>query len=290
MKICTACGGLRHRLDKPCAACGYAVSFHDGIPLLAPEGAGEAEGFDSTYFSSLIKLEGGSFWFRGRNRIIEWMVRRYCPQAAKLLEIGCGTAYVVGHLAKVFPRTQFWGSEVFLAGLELAKARSPDIRYLQMDARRIPFVEEFDAIGAFDVLEHIEDDGRVLAEVRKALRPGGHLLITVPQHRWLWGPSDEYAKHVRRYEYADLARLMETHGFEMVRTSSFISMLLPMMWLSRTLQKRRPNVPFDPGAEFALPRWLDRVLEKILLAEAFLIRAGFSFPVGGSRFVVARKS
>ena len=71
-----------------------------------------------------------------------------------------------------------------------------------MDARNIPFRDEFDVIGAFDVLEHIDEDVAVIDEVRKALRPGGGFLMSVPQHPALWSQQDERAFHVRRYTAA----------------------------------------------------------------------------------------
>jgi len=65
------------------------------------------------------------------------------------------------------------GSEIFSAGLAFVAMRVPSAAFYQMDARNIPFRDEFDIIGAFDVLEHIEDDVAVIDQVAKALRPGG---------------------------------------------------------------------------------------------------------------------
>lgn len=289
MKVCPACAELRSSFEMPCAACGHVVPNRGDILLLAPEFADDSDGFEAEYFSNLIEVEEGSFWFRGRSRVIQWMVRRYCPRITKFLEIGCGTGYVVGGLAAAFPHMHFWGSEVFVAGLVSAKARAPGIHYLQMDARRIPYVDEFDVIGAFDVLEHIKDDNQAVAEIRRALKPGGYFLVTVPQHMWLWGPSDEYARHARRYSPKGIVRLVTTHGFEVVRTSSFVTLLLPLMACSRITQRWRRATAFDPASEFKLPRWIDLLLEATLRVEAALIRWGVSFPIGGSRFVVARK-
>ena len=78
-----------------------------------------------------------------------------------------------------------------------------------MDARRIPFEREFDVVGAFDVLEHIVEDEDVLGQMFKATRPGGGLLVTVPQHPFLWSASDEHAMHQRRYSRAELRRKVE---------------------------------------------------------------------------------
>ena len=75
-------------------------------------------------------------------------------------------------------------SIVFLANRRFtfrhAKGRVPFAHFMQVDVRRVPFVEQFDAIGALDVLEHIKEDEAVLAQLHSALKPGGVLLLTVP--------------------------------------------------------------------------------------------------------------
>ena len=64
---------------------------------------------------------------------------------------------------------------------------------IQMDARSIPYTDEFDVVGAFDVLEHVEQDAEALSAMYRACRTGGGILITVPQHKFLWSAVDEYA-------------------------------------------------------------------------------------------------
>ena len=169
--------------------------------------------------------------------------------------------------------------------------RVPDARLYQMDDRHIPFRDHFDVIGAFDVIEHIDDDGAVLEEIARSLRPGGGLLLTVPQHPALWSPQDDHAHHVRRYTRSGLRRRVEAAGFEIVRVTSFTSLLLPMLAASR-LRKRRQaaDTPFDVIDELRQPALVDLALEAVMSVERALIRAGLSFPAGGSLLVVARRS
>ena len=104
---------------------------------------------------------------------------------------------------------------------------------MQMDARNIPFVDEFDAIGAFDVLEHIEEDEQVLAQMHDALNHADVVLLTVPQHAWLWSLVDDYSCHVRRYSAKELHGKVRVAGFEILLSTSFVSSLLPIMLASR---------------------------------------------------------
>jgi SAM-dependent methyltransferase len=244
-------------------------------------------GFDEAYFQHLPQVEEKSFWFRSRNALIIWALRRYFPKGQSLLEVGCGTGFVLRGVRDAFPRMRLVGGELFEAGLAVAAQRVPDAKLLKLDARDLPFKEEFDVVGAFDVLEHIDDDKRALASMYRALRPGGGLLVTVPQHPRLWSAVDEYSRHVRRYQRGELPRKLRECGFDVLRHTSFVSLLLPLLALSR-LRFRDKN-DFDPLSEYRAPRFVDSTLGWVQAAERALIRRGLSFPAGGSLLVVARR-
>jgi SAM-dependent methyltransferase len=270
---------------------GWRVSNTDpnGIPspaLNLREGEG---GFRPEYFASLAKLEEAHFWFRARNDLIVWALGKYFPKAVSFLEIGCGTGFVLSGIAEAYPRLALFGIEVYSAGLGFAAGRVPHAQFMQMDARRIPFEEHFDTVGAFDVLEHIEEDEEVLARIRRALKPGGGLLLTVPQHRWLWSPFDSFSCHVRRYSRNDLHEKLSRAGFEIVRSTSFVSLLLPAMFASRFCRKGL-EADADPLNQLRFAPRLDRMLEAMLRVENQLINAGISFPFGGSRLIAARRA
>ena len=108
----------------------------------------------------------------------------------------------------------FSGSDVLCAGLDYARRRVRTANLSQMDATRMPFFNEFDVICAFDVIEHIEADTSVLAEMHRATKPGGGIVLTVPQHKWLWSAADDYAHHVRRYSRSELTKKVKSAGFE----------------------------------------------------------------------------
>jgi SAM-dependent methyltransferase len=156
-----------------------------------------------------------------------------------------------------------------------------------MDALHIPFVEEFDVVGAFDVLEHIEEDQTVLDQLFQAVRPGGGLLLTVPQHQSLWSETDVRACHKRRYTREDLVRKVESAGFQTRRVTSFVTLLLPFLWASRRRKHQTESSGFNN--EFQMNRVLNGFLEAVLRLETSLIRRGGCFPAGGSLLLVAQK-
>ena len=259
-----------------------------GFTAFAPELARAEAGYDPRHFSELAKLESDNFWFRARNRLVVWALGRYFPGARRLLEVGCGTGFVLSGIAGAFPALEITGSEVAAEGLGFAARRVPVARLIQMDARRIPFRGEFDVVGAFDVIEHIEDDRAVLRALNNALVPGGGLLLTVPQHPFLWSEYDVRARHVRRYRAAELRAKLVEAGFEVVKMTSFVTLLLPLMTASR-LARKTPGEDYDPLAELRIAPWLNRILACVLGAEFLLVRAGMRLPAGGSLLVVAKR-
>ncbi len=287
MKLCLRCTKPFVASTWHCPHCGKEPGVRAGFPSFAPEFSSD-EGFKDAYFHELVELEEHNFWFRARNKLILWALGRYFPGAESLLEIGCGTGFVLSGVAATNPRLRLSGSEISSAGLAYAAGRIPGTDFFQMDARAIPFVDEFDVIGAFDVLEHIEEDQVVLGQMHRAIRPGGGLLLTVPQHDFLWSHMDEHAYHVRRYAARDLVAKVAAAGFKVERMTSFVSLLLPLMMMSR-LRKRVPSDQFDPMAELRLGVFANTVLASAMNIERAIIQWGASFPVGGSLLLVARK-
>lgn len=288
MKRCLACGVTFPSKSLCCSACGAEPISIDGFPAYAPDLAHSGGGFKASYFADLAQLEARHFWFKVRNQLIVWAIKTYCPQFRSLLEIGCGTGYVLSGIAEAYPHVKLQGSEIFTAGLAFAAERQPTIDFMQMDGRNIPFVDEFDAIGAFDVLEHIEEDQQVLVQMYKALKHNGIVFITVPQHLWMWSQADSYAHHVRRYTANELRGKVENASFQIIRITSFMSLLLPLMFLSR-LRQRQSKTEYDPISELKISGWLNTVFKVIFNLERMIIRFGLSLPVGGSLLLVAKK-
>jgi SAM-dependent methyltransferase len=286
LKACPECGAVPSE-EWLCPACGWRARKIDGFLSFSPELARENEGFKESYFSELASLEEKNFWFRARNRLIINALKKKFPDAKRLMEVGCGTGYVLSGIRKAFPDMKLSGSEIYTSGLEFASRRAAGVELIQMDARRMPFREEFDVIGAFDVLEHIEEDEKVIVQMFASLKPGGGLLLTVPQHPFLWSQQDVAACHVRRYTKTELKRKLEAAGFRVVHSTSFVFLLFPFMMLSRFLTKRAPT---DPMSELRLGKISNMIFEAVMKLEETLIGLNFCLPFGGSLLMVARKA
>jgi len=287
MILCPSCSSVLQSETVTCKTCGYVAQTLDGFTAWAPELAYANSGFKAESFSVLAEKEASSFWFRARNRLIVAAIARHFPDMASFLEVGCGTGYVLSGVAAAYPKARLVGSEIAVTGLEFAATRIPGATLIQMDARFIPYVEEFDVAIAVDVIEHIQEDEKVLSNFFSAVKPGGGIIISVPQHDWLWSKADDYACHVRRYDAADLHAKIKAAGFSVVWSTSFVSLLLPLMLASRWANRK--SQAYDPRQEFELSAFTNAVLEKAMDIERSIILAGLSLPLGGSRFVLARK-
>ncbi len=291
MKICPGCS---HRFDTPgwvCPACTETPGCASGFTsFIRGKDAGQG-GFDARYFPELYRLEEGHFWFRHRTGIILRSIDQYASDAQCALEVGCGTGVVLASLRRAFPRMALSGSDLFAQGLTYAQARVPDAVFYQMDACRMPFEEEFDLVLALDVLEHIGDDKKAFEEIHRSLKPGGHLIVTVPQHPWLWSVQDEQAFHQRRYSRKGLIGMMIHAGFGIRRATSFMTLLLPVMAASRLAASLLPRAAtgHDPLRELRIAPALNRVFYGICMMEKRLLETGLSLRAGGSLLCVGKK-
>lgn len=242
--------------------------------------------FNPQTFAPIFKLESEHWWFCSRVRIILWVLATKVEVFCNFLEIGCGTGYVLEAVRRKYKNVELTGIEFFEEGLELARKRLPSASFFQRDVLTMDEKKCYDIIGAFDVLEHIEEDAKVLINIFQALKDTGYVIITVPQHKWLWSEIDRHACHIRRYSRSELMEKVKCAGFQIEYTSSFVSLLMPLMWLSRS---QRRNADFDPMREFNVSSWINKILKIVMDVEYFLLKLGVSFPFGGSLLLVARK-
>ena len=139
------------------------------------------------------------------------ILRRLLPaDVESLVEIGAGKGALGSLLAD---RLDYTGlepdAESFAAAERLLDGKVQCVREEDFDPGRT-----FDALLAFEVLEHIEDDVAVLERWRRRLRPEGWIFLSVPSGRSRFGPLDVKAGHFRRYDRADLARALGEAGYE----------------------------------------------------------------------------
>jgi len=245
----------------------------------------EGDGSDADYhFDALAAAESKHFWFVRRAALLSWAIRKYFPSARTLLEVGCGPGGVASALSEALPSLQMTAGDSRLDGLRHARRRAPRVEILQFDAYALPFDSEFDVAGAFDVIEHLDDDVAALAAMRESVRPGGGIVIAVPQHPWLWSEVDVFTHHRRRYTRSVLREKLISVGLEVMRMTSFVAVGVPILWISRRLPQK-----FDPERELRISPSANAVLGWLLRLEHQMIATGLSLPVGTSLLAIAKR-
>lgn len=234
-------------------------------------------------YEQLARVEDDHWWFRGRRSVIWALIESAAlPPGGRILDAGCGTGRNLREFASL---GELVGAEPSASALEFCRAKGTT-NVIQASAAELPFADrEFDAVFAFDVLEHVEDDGAAFAELHRVTRPGGLLVATVPAYQWLWSQHDESHDHKRRYTRRTLVAGASGAGWQPVRHTYFNSLLLPPIALVRALRR-------NPGAaqtDYDLTsRRMNRLLTRPMQAEAWAIRRGVRFPAGVSIGLVAR--
>jgi SAM-dependent methyltransferase len=236
------------------------------------------------------EVEQGSFWFAHRNACIVDLVRAY-PPAGPLLDVGGGNGFV-----SVALRDN--GVPPILLEPGIDGARNAQQRGLApvicSTLEAAGFHDgSIPAVGLFDVLEHIADDGGFLREVRRILVPGGRLYLTVPAHRVLWSSNDVLTGHHRRYSLRSLGSVLSAAGFEVQRGTYFFVPLVPLVFLGRTVPSwlglRRTMGKGRRAREHGMARsaWVAS-LRHLLRRERRALARGRRFSWGASCLVVAR--
>jgi SAM-dependent methyltransferase len=234
-------------------------------------------------YEQMAELDQRHWWYRARREVLAALIRREAqpPANARVLEIGCGTGHNLAMLGE-------FGS---VDALELDdEARAVAEQRLGKSVMSAPLPElagvperHYDLIGAFDVIEHIDDDQAALASIAGRLKPGGKLVVTVPAHQWMWSAHDVVNHHKRRYSKRALRALVQGSSLKLERSGYFNSLLFPLAVAERLSSKLRGK----DDADLSLPpRLLNAALERVFALERHLV-ARLPLPPGLSLFAVA---
>jgi SAM-dependent methyltransferase len=241
---------------------------------------------DRDYELQTHRAEDRHWWYRGRRVVIERVVEDLrLPARAQILDAGCGSGRNMVELARHGAVT---GVELSQTSACLARERRAG-EVVEGSVLEMPFEEgRFDLAASLDVIEHLEDDVVALRELRRVVKPGGSLLVTVPAYQWLWSGHDEVNHHHRRYTRRSLQRAGEQAGWQQLRTTYFNSLLLPAAILLRVLDRFSRKTTESSLDLWVPPAPLNWLLERPLTLEATLIARGGRIPAGLSLLAVFR--
>ena len=209
-----------------------------------------------------------------------------------MLDIGCGTGANLALVEELVADAETFGLDFEPTALEFCRTRSLSAGLLRGDGMKLPIGDEsLDCVTALDIVEHFDDDLGLIGEFHRVLKPGGEVVITVPQYPSLWSPHDEFLHHKRRYRKDELESRLAEAGFELAERRGFNFLLLPPIWLVRRLKARSQQ---KSGTEasgtdfFEVPGFVNWGMAKLFTLESWLVRL-FPIRFGVSLMVRATK-
>lgn len=242
---------------------------------LAPAGVPTERAIDM-----MALAEDTHWWHRAKRRLVVDLLKT-AGATGPCLDVGSGGGALIAELEHEISTVG-----VDLSPRSLLHARARGIRSVALaDADALPFLPgAFGCAVALDVLEHSSRPERVTAEIRRVLRPGGILIVTVPAFQFMWSYADHLLGHYRRYTKRQLTHDLERSGLIALRVSYFHSWLLPIAWIFRKLRPLvgKAEVPDD----FPVPRLLNALLFGLARCELQLLTR-IDIPFGLSLFAIA---
>lgn len=227
------------------------------------------------------------WWFVVRAKLIEIVFRPVLPIGGRVLDVGSADAPSNSWMKGLCDRVAL---DLDPRGLDLAAG---DVVGSITD---IPFPDaHFDAVSAFDVVEHVSDEKQALDEVFRVLKPGGVFMMAVPAYEWAWTSHDDLQNHHRRYTRRRACRSLRRSEFEVERSTYAFAGVFPVFAAERFVRRwreRNGNTPeLDPNGLVRLPqpsRFQERVLRWASKADEVVLPR-LNLPLGSSVFVVARR-
>ncbi len=168
-----------------------------------------------------------------------------------IVDVGSGSGFFAISLEKEFPQgiKKVYLVDINYTAEEIAATKNNKIE----KTLRIPEKIENGLVILMDVLEHLEDDLKMLQEIKAAcVGDNNHFFITVPAFTSLWSGHDDYLGHYRRYKIATLTAVLKKANFTTHNSYYLYGSLFPMVFAARKLgnlkkKEATSNMkPFNP--------------------------------------------
>lgn len=216
---------------------------------------------------------------------MEWIISTLRPYLGRnVLEVGVGHGSYYEYLGKL---GTYRGIDIDPDNVRLSCSRYPIGNFELTDVCSEKFRSDYppgrvDTVVCCNVIEHIEDDRRAIANMANALSPGGHLLILVPALQQLYGDLDRLAGHCRRYHKSSMLKACEGAPIKILELRYF-NPIGGLAWWVNSLAR---HDSLDDSAVNAQIRFFDRYVVPASRLIDPLTREFF----GQSLICIARKS
>ena len=243
---------------------------------------------DKSEYLRMYTLESNFWWYKVLHELVDFTVRKNKqPGDISMLDAGCGTGRMMEILQKygIISGIDFSADAVSFAGKRgLKNVEIGDLNDCQFDD------DSYDAVICLDVLYHtgIRNDRAVVEKFYHSLKKDGILIINLPAFQYLKRPHDVVVHTKKRYREKPFVHDLKEIGFSILSSGYRMPHLYFIILLSNLFRKKsKPNESESDLKE--LPAWLNTLLLRFGRLENWCLKHGFSFPVGSSLFVVAKK-
>ena len=239
-------------------------------------------------YERMHAVEDRMWWYRGlRILAAELLVGTLegTAVAGPVLDAGCGTGGMLGRLGAQVVGHPTIGLEYdpIAAALAVAKTGRP---VTVGSVTRMPLgAGGLAAYLSLDVLCHAGvDPVAAIGEAHRCLAPGAIAVFNLPAYRWLLSAHDKRVHNVRRFTRGQAHALLAGHGFRVLKSTYWNTLLFPLMLLHRLIESDDAE---SDVRDFS--RWQDAFFSAALGLERAVIRKGMSLPFGGSLMLVAAR-
>lgn len=233
-------------------------------------------------YRKMASTEDRHWWSCGRRAIVRAVIGKLdLPKSARILEIGAGTG---GNIAMLEGFGEVQAVEMSDLARRIAREKTGRDLLAGHLPDNIPIPPgSIDLICLFDVLEHVREDEASLAAMRRLLRPGGRIVLTVPAHQWLWSTHDVILHHMRRYSRSQLRQRILDAGYRIEKLSYTNSALFPVAVIARLADRLR-RAKTSSGQELP-PAPVNAAMRALFSAESMIV-PNASLPFGVSLLAV----
>ena len=233
------------------------------------------------------------WWLKGKYILVDKFISSFFKRKnkdinkLKLLDFGCGPGNMLDFLKKY---GDVYGVDASFDAIEFCRNRNYKNTSIISDLPLKFNDESFDIITAIDVLEHIEDDERVIAEFYRLIKINGMIFITVPAFMLLWGDHDELYFHKRRYLTKNIQNKLIKYNFKILKISYFETIyFLPLLAVRKLKKFFKKNSSEKADDFYKFPKFLNKILTYTITFEYYLLKK-INMPFGPTILIVAEKN
>lgn len=225
--------------------------------------------------------EAEHWYYRSKLKALRRLLHGFAP--SKILDVGAGSGFFSRQLLADDSTDEVWCVDLNYASDSDTIENGKSIHF-----RRSVDSVDADLVLLMDVLEHVDDDARLLSEYVSKVPRNTTFVISVPAFQFMWSPHDDFLEHKRRYTLAQIEKVVTSCGLKVSASSYFYGAVFPAAFLFRMWRKLLGRKRAPSSDMKTLPQPIDRILYAVSAGEVGLLPHNRWF--GLTAFCVAHRT